>query len=86
MPISEERLLYVFTEEMESHGVFELAWQVVQMELERSENSRSSDLLEYLLHAPAPLQIPDPKRLQQYLPKERKPTRDEIKAAWHKAK
>jgi hypothetical protein len=86
MSVSEKRLLDVFAEEMESHGVFELAWQLVEMELERSKESQSSDLFEYLLHGPAPLQIPDPKLLQQYLPKDRKPTREEIEAAWRKAK
>ena len=83
MSVSEDQLLDAFIQEMECHGDFARAWQAVQTR--RDKRPIWYDCTSCLVLAPAPAYIPDPGLLQLYLPKDRKPTPEEIEEAWHKA-
>jgi hypothetical protein len=83
----DEQLLAIFTGARQAHGDFASAWQAVKVGI---GNVIFGDGPHYEIHAlqilpVVPLHVPDPKRLQKYLPRGRKPTPEEIKAAWHKA-
>jgi hypothetical protein len=79
---SENDLFDVFVKAMERHGDFLKAWEAVRSASAWRRDPESHDTAEWCASAPPPQQIPDPLCVLRHLPKDRKPTRQEMEEAW----